>query len=236
MRQEEVTALFERQAPDYDRQWARMAPLRDCLHLLLKVVFAPLPEDARLLCVGAGTGAEIGFLARLHPGWQFMALDPSPGMIERCRSRAVDEGFATRCEFHEGYLESLPAGERYDAATCLLVSQFILDPVARTDLFRAIASRLRADGILASADLASDVESDAYRELLTIWFGLMSSVGVTPEALQRMRGHYARDVGILPPAAVAGLLANAGFETPTQFFQGGLIHAWSARRSAAAGK
>lgn len=231
MRQEEIKALFDRQAPDYDRQWARMAPLRDCLHLLLQAVFDPLPEDARILCVGAGTGAEIGFLARLHPGWQFMALDPSGAMIERCRVRAAEEGFASRCEYHEGYVDSLPDGEAYDAATCLLVSQFILDPVARVAFFRAIAARLRAGGILASADLASDVESDAYPRLLATWFGLMSSAGVTPEALERMRVNYARDVGILPPGAVAGLVADAGFDAPTQFFQGGLIHAWFARRS-----
>ena len=42
-----------------------------------------------------------------------------------------------RCEFHEGYLDSLPSSEPFGAATSLLVSQFVRDPVARAEFFRA---------------------------------------------------------------------------------------------------
>lgn len=231
MHPEEVTALFERQAPEYDRQWARMAPLLDCMHLMLQSVFITLPEDARILCVGAGTGAEIGFLARMHPRWHFMAVDPAAGMIERCRQRAQDEGYASRCAFHHGYLDTLADGPAYDAATSLLVSQFILDPAARSGFFRAIASRLRNGGILVSADLSAEADPDTRERLLSTWFGLMSSVSVTPKQIERMRANYAQEVGILPPATVAGLIADAGFDSPTQFFQGALIHAWWARRA-----
>ena len=35
-----------------------MAQIRDSLPSLLEAVFADLPDDARLLCVGAGTGAS----------------------------------------------------------------------------------------------------------------------------------------------------------------------------------
>src|SRR3546814_12995816 len=62
MQQHELDALFDQQAAGYDTQWARMAPIRESLHFLLETVFAGLPDDARLLCVGAGTGAEIAHL------------------------------------------------------------------------------------------------------------------------------------------------------------------------------
>ncbi len=230
MNKDEIKALFDQQAAGYDRQWARMAPIRECLHYLLEAVFPGLPADARILCVGAGTGAEIGHLARVFPGWRFTAVDPSGAMIEVCRQRAQAEGFAARCDFHVGYLESLPQGAAHDGATCFLVSQFMLDRAVRVGFFRGIAERLRPGGLLASSDLASDVNSRAYEALLPGWFTLMSAAGVQPEALARMRANYARDVSILPPAEVEALIGSAGFEPPVQFFQAGLMHAWFARR------
>jgi tRNA (cmo5U34)-methyltransferase len=231
MDKDAVKALFNQQAAGYDQQWARLAPVRDCLHLLVQSVFARLPAEARLLCVGVGTGAEMAYLARTFPGWTFTAVDPSGAMIEVCRKRAVIEGYLSRCSFHEGYIDSLPPGLPHDAATCFLVSQFLLDAEERRGLFRAIRERLRPGGMLASSDLASDTASPEYEALLSPWFTMMASGGVQPDALERMRAGYARDVGILPPARIASLIESAGFASPVQFFQAGLIHAWFAERT-----
>lgn len=54
MRNDELVAAFDQQAAGYDRQWAKLSPLREGLHFLLESVFAELPADARVLCVGAG--------------------------------------------------------------------------------------------------------------------------------------------------------------------------------------
>lgn len=232
MRRDEIEAIFNQQAAGYDKQWARMAPIRDCLHYLLQGVLLELPRDARILCVGAGTGVEIGFLASAFPHWRFTAIDPSGPMLDVCRHRARDEGFEKRCQFFEGYLESLPPMATYDGATSFLVSQFILEREARVAYFQQIAQRLRPGAILASSDLSADVGSSSYDELLRLWFSLMSSAGLTAEALQRMRANYARDVAILPDASVASILTAAGFESPVTFFQGGLIRAWFARIAA----
>lgn len=226
MQPEELVTLFDQQAKGYDQQWAGMAPLRDMLHLLLAPLFADLPADARILCVGVDTGAELGYLADRFPGWSFTAVDPSGAMLDRCRERAEQSGFAHRCIFHEGYLETLPLQPVHDAATCFLVSQFLLERSVRIAFFHAIAQRLKPGGLLASADLASDVSSPAYETLLRSWMTLMSSAGVQPDMLARARAAYAKDVAILPAPQVAGLIAQAGFDTPTLFFQAGLMHGW----------
>jgi tRNA (cmo5U34)-methyltransferase len=59
MRTEELRAVFDRQAAGYDERWARMSPVRDGLYFLLESVFVDLPADARILCIGVGTGAEL---------------------------------------------------------------------------------------------------------------------------------------------------------------------------------
>ncbi|MCC5811789.1 MAG: class I SAM-dependent methyltransferase [Ectothiorhodospiraceae bacterium] len=231
MNQEEVTALFDKQAANYDAQWAKTAPIRDCLHLLLASAFADLPKDAQILCVGVGTGDELFYLASKNPGWRFTAVEPSGPMLGICRQRAKKEGVASRCVFHEGYLDSLSAVGLHDAATCFLVSQFILDHSERIRFFSGIAENLKPGGLLASSDLASDVESREYDVLLHAWMNMMSAADITPEAMERMRNAYANDVGVLPPARVASFIQSAGFELSVEFFQAGLIHAWLSKRT-----
>lgn len=230
MNRDEVTALFDQQAAGYDMQWERMSPVRDGLYFFLEAAFAKLPADARVLSVGSGTGSEIEFLAAHFPHWQFTAVEPSHAMLERCRQRAVRAGFASRCTFHHGFLESLALAVPFDASTCLLVSQFLVDPTARVQLFRDIAMRMRPGGVLVNADLAADIESPEYESLLAIWLDRMSSAGVPAAALARARAAYEKDVAVLPPARVAACIASAGFDSPTQFLQAGLMHAWCATR------
>ncbi len=230
MQNDELKAAFDQQAAGYDKQWAKLAPIRDALHFLIESVFAELPADARVLCVGVGTGAELAHMAKRFPRWRFMAVEPSGAMLNVCRQRATNEGFESRCRFHEGYVDALPPDEHYDAATSFLVSQFILDRDARIGYFRAIAARLRPGGVLASADLASQVGSPEYEALVRVWMNMMAAAGVPPENLAKMREAWKKDVSILPPAEIAGIIAAGGFETPALFHQAGLIHAWFARR------
>ncbi|MBG13366.1 MAG: SAM-dependent methyltransferase [Alcanivorax sp.] len=230
MNDNELKALFDQMAPGYDKRWERTAPITECLYFLLESVFAALPEDARILCVGAGTGSEILHLASRFPGWHFTAVEPAGAMLEVCRRRASEAGITERCEFHEGYLDSLPAGAPYQAATCFLVSQFILDKTARSAFFAKIAERLVPGGVLASSDLSTQQDAAGYDDLLRVWQRATTPTDVTDEGLRRMKATYAKDVAVLPPAEVAAILRAGGFEAPRTFFQAGLIRAWFARR------
>lgn len=230
MHQDEIKAIFDQQAAGYDTQWAKTAAIRNCLYFLLESQFMSLPADARILCVGAGTGTEIAHLAQKHPGWRFTAVEPSGPMLAVCRQRAEAEGFAGRCHFHEGYLDALPSTDIHDAATCFLVSQFILDLQARADFFRGIAGRLKPGGLLASSDLAADVNSAEYEVLLRAWMTMMAGADIQPEAIERMRKAYANDVAVLPPEQIASIINAGGFELPVQFFQAGLIHGWVSKK------
>ncbi len=205
--------------------------MRDALHLLMGAVLADLPAEARILCVGAGTGSELIYLAGKFPQWRFAVVEPSSPMLEVCRRKAEARGITPRCVFHEGHLDSLPPSAAFDAATSLLVSQFILVPEARAGFFSAIAERLRPGGYLVSADLASDITSSTYQNLLGVWIRLMRETGSPPEQLEKLRVTYGRDVAVLPLEQVGSIIASGGFETPVLFLQTCLIHAWYAQRT-----
>lgn len=226
----QLEATFDKQSVNYDQQWAKLAAVREGIHLLLGSLFARLPQRARMLCVGAGTGAEIDALASHFPAWTFTAVEPSAGMMAVAKQRAKEHGYADRCIFHTGYLETLPDSDPFDCASALLVSQFILSEEVRTQFFRAIACRLKVGGILASSDLASDTSTEEYESLLTVWLRTVTAADVPPERVRQMQEAYAKDVAILPPHRVAALIASAGFAEPVQFYQAGLIHAWYTQR------
>jgi tRNA (cmo5U34)-methyltransferase len=232
MQREEVEKTFNNMAETYDQQWERLAPINDSLHLLMGGVFSNLPAQANVLCVGAGTGAEIIYLAKRFPQWTFTAVDPSTSMLEVCRKRLRALDIENRCKFHSGYLESLPSFELFDAATSLLVSQFILDKESRSEFFKLIAKYLKPEGILVSSDLSADLHSANYPSLLQTWLELMKEGGVPAEGLEGMRKAYGKNVAVLPDKDIAALIQSGGFDDPIRFFQLGLIHAWYSVKAA----
>src|SRR3546814_338706 len=103
IQQHELDALFDQQAAGYDTQWARMAPIRESLHFLLETVFAGLPDDARLLCVGAGIGAEFAHLAPRFPGWRCPDLSVDLPSAGECRPTPRHECAALFVKQAAGY-------------------------------------------------------------------------------------------------------------------------------------
>jgi predicted O-methyltransferase YrrM len=125
MKNQESTIVFDRErASKHDQQFARLAPIQDELNLSMCMVLSELPNDARILCVGVGTGGELIPLAQHFPHWQFTAVEPAAPMLEICRQKVEEYGIASRCTFHKGYLDSLPASDAFDAAksAVLLIS------------------------------------------------------------------------------------------------------------------
>jgi tRNA (cmo5U34)-methyltransferase len=151
-------------------------------------------------------------------------------MAAAAMHRAKVNGYVDRCTFDTGYLETLSESGRFDCATALLVSQFILNEGERTVFFADIARRLKPGGMLAGSDPASDVNSDALQDLLEVWLRTMAASDVPQERVHQIREACARDVAILPAGRIQALVASAGFMLPVQFYQAGLIHAFHCRR------
>jgi tRNA (cmo5U34)-methyltransferase len=151
-------------------------------------------------------------------------------MLEIGRPKMNGLGLAARCDFHEGYLSTLPETEPFDAATCLLVAHFVLDRTDRVALYLQIADRLKPGGVLINADLSADKGSASFRHTLRLWQETWRHGGYAGNehhAMERMMEEFERKVALVPPAEVGAMLAEAGFrETAAPVFQALLIHAW----------
>ncbi len=232
MRQQRIKEIFDQQALDYDKRNEKTQWIRQALYFLAESVFSNLPRDARVLCVGAGTGDELSYFAKCYPEWRFTVVEPSPGMMQICREKSEKEGYFSRCTFHLGFLDSLSnSGHQHHAATCFMVSQFLLNKEERSAFFQAIACNLLEAGVLVSADLSADTADPKFDSLTQVWMNMLSAAEVPEAALLRAKAAWKTDVAILPAPEVESIIAAGGFHEPILFYQAALISAWYAYKA-----
>ncbi|MDR7114359.1 class I SAM-dependent methyltransferase [Caulobacter sp. BE254] len=219
--------FFNQEIADaYDRRNSALAPISDGLHFMLRLVLADLPADARVLCVGVGTGAEILSLARIYPGWSFVGVDPSEEMLAVGRHRLEQAGLLDRCQLLQGYAQDAPHGG-FDAAVSLLVAHFIKRE-DRHAFYSAIHHRLKPGGRFASAEISGDLDAPEFPEMLEDWKRIQVLMGATPESLTKLGGMMRDMLGVLPPAETEALWKAAGFSKPIPFYQAFMIRGWHA--------
>lgn len=198
-----------------------MAPIKDALHLCIRMKLSELPVDARVLCIGVGTGSELIYLAQEFPEWYFTAVAPASAMLKICRQQAEKYGIESRCTFHEGHLVSLPDADFFDAATSILVSHFIVESEKRRNYFAEIAARLRQGACMVNADLAFDMSTSNYKRILDVWIN-MHNYAEMPVNVDS----FGRNIALLPTEKVESIIKSGGFASPVLFFQTLFIHAW----------
>jgi SAM-dependent methyltransferase len=111
---------FDGLAPNWDVIRSDVESSRRMLEAALGEL-APASSPARVLDVGTGTGQAAGILAQLFPAAQIDAVDASPEMIERARSKPE----LSRVRFAVADGGALPfAAASIDLAVSLLVQPF----------------------------------------------------------------------------------------------------------------
>lgn len=223
-------------ADEYGRQSRIALAGYDACHELCACMLAASALDAeapRVLVVGAGgTAGEIIAAARLEPSWTFVAVDPSPSMMDVARAHIAEAGLHDRVEFFTGSLRETADATSFNAAIMIGVLHHIQGELAKRDLMNELAKRLKVGAPLVLAGNYRAYSSEPL--LLAAWAQRWRMHGAGPDEVRAKMDRILE--GAEPPRseeAVVALLAETGFETPLRFFSSLFWGAWITRRAPA---
>jgi tRNA (cmo5U34)-methyltransferase len=198
--------------------------------LALSLLSAGLSERAHVLVVGAGTGAELAAFGSRMAGWTFTGVDPSQPMIQQAQVRVESLGMQERVRLWQGYVDDLPPGETFDAATLILVLHFVPDDGAKLAMLRGIATRLKPGASLVLLDLSSEPDEQRSQILQAGWKNFMLHMGMPRDVVDNLPSQAALNQHFIPPARAEELLREAGFARAQRFYSVLLHTGWIAQK------
>ncbi|WP_205756196.1 class I SAM-dependent methyltransferase [Labrenzia sp. 011] len=219
----------QQMAESYDEKNSRLSAFSANMHMLIRLILADLPSNARVLCAGAGTGAEILALAKDFPGWSFVGVDPSEAMLKVCRDKLAAADLLDRCELVHGYIDDVRDEAKFDAALSIMVAHFIARE-DRSAYYQAVHDRLKPGGCFISTEISSDLDAVQFPSLLKNWERVHSMMGANPQSLQSLPDTLRNTLSIVSQDETESMLKRAGFELPVAFLQAFLIRGWYATR------
>lgn len=236
MTQDSYTKFDASRAKEYGRQSRiALAGYDACHELSACMLSAALGEErsARVLVAGAGgTAGEIIATAALEPQWSFVAVDPSPSMLDLARANIVEAGIANRVETILATVDDLDAAPSFDAAIMIGVLHHLPGDAAKQDILAQIAMRLKPGAPLI---VAGNYRSYASQPLLmAAWANRWRMNGAEAQEIQSKMNKILQ--GAEPPQSeedVISLLTEAGFVEPVRFFSSLFWGAWLVRRKPA---
>ena len=203
----------------------RQVPGFSSLHRMATLLMAErMPDNGRVLVLGAGGGLELKALAEAQAGWTFDGVDPSADMLQLARQVAGEHG--NRIGFHRGNIDVAPEGP-FDAAVCVLTFHHI--PIEqRLETLLQIRRRLKSGAPFVIAHM-SFLQSEPER---SIWidrhlaFGAID--GTDPARVENARKAMRERLHILAPEEEETMLREAGFSGVALFYTAFSFRGWVA--------
>jgi len=183
-----------------------------------------VPRDGCVLVLGAGGGLELKVFAEAQADWRFVGVDPSAEMLNL--AQATLGPLASRVEFHEGYIDTAPAGP-FDGAACLLTLHF-LSAEERLRTLKETAQRLKPGAPLVVAHHSFPQSEDEKARWLDRYAAFAAASGIAAADARNAIAAISSRLPLLSPEQDAALLHAAGFQDVELFYAGFTFKGWVA--------
>ncbi|WP_145371768.1 class I SAM-dependent methyltransferase [Maioricimonas rarisocia] len=203
----------------------RVVPGFADMHRMTALLLAErVPENGRVLVVGAGGGLELLAFARAQPGWSFDGVDPSAEMIQLAGKTLKEH--ASRTRLHHGFIDDAPEGP-FDAATCLLTMHFV-EVEERRSMLAEIHRRLRPGSPLVVMHMSFPQDEAGRSTWLARYAAYAVSSGVDGQDARRAVSAIDSQLNILSPEQDEAILRDAEFSNVSLFYAGLTFRGWVA--------
>jgi tRNA (cmo5U34)-methyltransferase len=198
--------------------------------MVLSLLMENQNETANVIVVGCGTGMELTTFGKLMLNWQLTGVDPSPEMIKIAQVNIDELGLNNRVTLYNGFVDSLPDEEKYDAATLIFVLRFVAEDKEKLSLFKHIAKRLKPGAKLVLVDQYGDPGSEYFQEVFKSWKIFMKLTGVPSELTEKIAAQSI-DKSFFSESGIIELLSEAGFTNAIHFYNSFMHGGWVVKKN-----
>jgi tRNA (cmo5U34)-methyltransferase len=186
-----------------------------------------IPQQAKVLVVGAGTGMEISEFTPLNSGWSFCGVDPSADMLALAREKISQKNLLGDIELIKGYVDDLKDEDIFDGATCILVMHFLQDDGSKLALLESIFKRLKHGAHFVLVDGFGEPGSPEFEEIKMAWQQYPVINGVPGQTVDNAFSEVImKMIQFVPESRIRELLNNAGFTRVFKYYTGFLYGGW----------
>ncbi|MCP4601605.1 MAG: class I SAM-dependent methyltransferase [Proteobacteria bacterium] len=201
--------------------------MHDLSYYLLKDTLEP---NASILISGVGTGHEAITYATGQKGWQIVGVDPTSEMVQSSKNKIEQFKIENRIKIIEGKVENIE-DSNFDAATSILVMQFLKDNGDKEQYLQEISKRLKKGAKIILIDLEGDKDSQNFNLLLSAWKCHQFSTRADKEQTVKDFEHVDSDLQLVPEERITELLQLSGFTKICKFYKKYLFGGYIAEKA-----
>lgn len=154
----------QNEAEVYDQSIANKVPgYEETLKILALKASAEVPQNGRVLVLGAGTGAEIFILGNLRSDISFVAVDYSKEMLDQIVIKNTQRVEPLKIEIHCSSINEFTSSDLFDGIFCILTLHF-LDVESKAGVFQLAYRLLKDHGSMWTYDLMEFLAEEKIRE------------------------------------------------------------------------
>jgi tRNA (cmo5U34)-methyltransferase len=219
-------AAIRRFIPGYDEMIAEV------VSILEGSLDASLGEGARVVDLGAGTGALAGAILDRIPRARVVLVDIDPHMLAVAAARVAAHGDRAelRCATFDDALGSFAGGGGIGAVVASLALHHVPELDRKRALYARIHDALAPGGVFLSADATVHEAGAEHARVFREWAAGMARAGIAAAEAETLFAQWAGEDRYYPLAVELDLLAAAGFARPDCFWKRGASTVFGAFR------